>query len=71
MKFIVCCISGEVQKKRNSREKNKEYGASWIGQNDVVSRIVLGFDGRISNLKFVNEAIQNLGQEEVKKQLGN
>jgi len=36
----------------------------------VVSRIVLGFDGRINNLKFVNEAIQNLGQEEIRKQLG-
>ena len=27
-----CIIPGEVQKKRDSREKNKEYGASWIGQ---------------------------------------
>ena len=53
-----CIIPGEVQKKRDSREKNKEYGASWIGQNDVVSRIVLGFDGRISNLKFVSESVQ-------------
>jgi 20S proteasome alpha/beta subunit len=65
-----CIIPGEVQKKRDSREKNKEYGASWVGQNDVVSRIVLGFDGRISNLKFVNEAMKNLGQEEIRKQLG-
>lgn len=65
-----CIIPGEVQKKRDSREKNQEYGASWIGQNDVVSRIVLGFDGRINNLKFVNEAIKNLGQEEIIKQLG-
>jgi len=46
-----CRIPGEVQKKRDSKEKGKEYGASWIGQVDVVSRIVLGFDGRISNLK--------------------
>ena len=65
-----CIIPGEVQKKRDSREKSKEYGASWIGQNDVVSRIVLGFDGRINNLKFVNDAIQNLEQEEIRKQLG-
>jgi len=65
-----CLIPGEVQKKRDSREKGKEYGASWIGQTDVVSRIVLGFDGRINNLKFVSEAVQKLGQGEIKKQLG-
>jgi 20S proteasome alpha/beta subunit len=65
-----CIIPGEVHKKRDSREKNQEYGASWIGQNDVVSRIVLGFDGRINNLKFVNDAMQSLGQEEIRKQLG-
>jgi hypothetical protein len=41
------------RKKRDSKEKGKEYGASWIGQVDVVSRIVLGFDGRINNLKFI------------------
>jgi hypothetical protein len=65
-----CLIPGEVQKKRDSREKGKEYGASWIGQTDVVSRIVLGFDGRINNLKFVSEAVQKLGQGEIRKQLG-
>jgi 20S proteasome alpha/beta subunit len=66
-----CYIPGEVQKKRDSREKGKEYGASWIGQVDVVSRIVLGFDGRIGSIKFINEAGQQLGQDEVKKQLRN
>jgi hypothetical protein len=64
-----CLIPGEVQKKRDSREKGKEYGASWIGQTDVVSRIVLGFDGRINNLKFVSETVQKLGQGEIRKQL--
>lgn len=66
-----CYIPGEVQKKRDSKEKGKEYGASWIGQIDVVSRIVLGFDGRIRNIKFINEATQRLGQEEANKQLRN
>lgn len=66
-----CYIPGEIQKKRDSKEKGKEYGASWIGQIDVVSRIVLGFDGRIGNIKFINEATQELGQEEVNKQLRN
>ena len=66
-----CYIPGEIQKKRNSKEKGKEYGVSWIGQIDVMSRIVLGFDGRIRNIKFINEATQKLGQEEVNKQFRN
>ena len=67
----ICYIPGEVQKKRDSREKGKEYGASWIGQSDVVSRIVLGFDGRISNLKFINEVERKIGQDQINKQLRN
>jgi len=67
----ICYIPGEIQKKRDGKEKGKEYGASWIGQIDVVSRIVLGWDGRIGNIKFVNEATKNHGQEEVNKQLRN
>jgi 20S proteasome alpha/beta subunit len=65
----ICYIPGEIQKKRDSKEKGKEYGASWIGQIDVVSRIVLGFDGRIGNLPFVNTSAKNLGQDEINKQL--
>jgi len=65
----ICYIPGEIQKKRDGKEKGKEYGASWIGQIDVVSRIVLGFDGRIGNLKFVNQTAQQVGQEEMQKQL--
>ncbi|RLB03480.1 MAG: hypothetical protein DRG83_06955 [Deltaproteobacteria bacterium] len=65
----ICYIPGEIRKKRDSKDKGKEYGADWIGQIDVVSRIVLGFDGRIANIKFVKEAIQRDGQAEVNKQL--
>ena len=65
----ICYIPGEIQKKRDSKEKGKEYGASWVGQIDVVSRIVLGFDGRIENLKFVNEATQQAGKEQINAQL--
>ena len=65
----ICYIPGEIQKKRDSREKGIEYGASWIGQIDVVSRIVLGFDGRISNLPFINEIIKKTGHDELNKQL--
>lgn len=67
----ICNIPGEVRKKRDSKERGKEHGASWIGQIDVISRIVLGFDGRIRNVKFVNEATAKLGAEEVNKQLRN
>lgn len=65
----ICYIPGEVQKKRSSREKGKEYGAAWIGQTDVVARIVLGFDGRVGNLKFVNEMSEKYGNEDINKQL--
>ena len=66
---FTCHIPGEKKKNRDSRQKGREYGASWIGQTDVVSRIVLGFDGRIGNLPFVNEASNQLGKEHIGKQL--
>ncbi len=64
-----CYIPGEIQKKRDSKGKGKEYGASWIGQIDVVSRIVLGYDGRIGNLKFIKEATPSVGKEQINMQL--
>ena len=66
-----CHIPGKVQKVRDGNEKGKEYGSSWIGQTDVVSRIVLGFDGRVGNLEFVSKAVQEKGKEEINKQLRN
>jgi len=65
----VCRIPGEIEKKRDSKEKGREYGASWIGQTDVVSRIILGFDWRINNFKFIQEARKDNGPEAIKKQL--
>ncbi len=62
-------IPGEVEKKRDSKKKGMEYGASWVGQMDVVSRIVLGWDGRIGNLKFMQDAHKKYGKEEITKQL--
>jgi len=64
-----CDIPGEIQARRSSKEKGKEYGASWIGQTDVTSRIVLGWDGRIFNLPFIQEASKKLGEEQVARQL--
>ncbi len=66
--FIVN-IPGEVQAKRNSKEKGKEYGADWVGQTDVVSRIVLGFDGRIGNLPMMQKISSEIGVDETNKQL--
>lgn len=70
-KVYICSIPGEISKKKDSTEKGKEYGASWIGQSDLVQRIVLGHDGRIRNIKFVQESIQKYGMEEINNQLRN
>ncbi|MFW6149464.1 MAG: hypothetical protein ACOC6D_06370 [Atribacterota bacterium] len=66
---FTCHIPGNKKKNRDSREKGKEYGASWIGQTDVVSRIVLGFDGRIGNLPFVEEASKHFDKKIIGRQL--
>ncbi len=62
-------IPGEIVQRRDSSQKGKEYGANWIGQTDVVSRIVKGWDPRVFNAPFVGEAIKQKGQPEVEKQL--
>ena len=62
-------IPGEVVKRRDSKQKGMEYGANWIGQTDVVSRIIKGWDPRILNSGFVNEAVKQKGQPEIEKQL--
>lgn len=62
-------IPGDILKRRDSKQKNMEYGANWIGQTDVVSRIVKGWDPRIFNAPFVGETIKQKGQPEVEKQL--
>lgn len=63
-------IPGEnLDEKRSSSEKGKEYGASWIGQTDVVSRIVLGFDGRIGNLPFIQQIGNQIGHNTIQQQL--
>lgn len=68
----VCLIyvPGEVQLKRTGKEKGKEYGAAWTGQIEMVVRIVLGRDPRITNVPFVQKAIREIGEQNVYKQLG-
>lgn len=48
----VVYVPGKTQVSRDSKVKGQEYGANWIGQIDVIARIVLGFDARIQNLPF-------------------
>jgi len=63
-------VPGDIEMLRNSTQKGKEYGASWIGQTDVLTRIVLGFDPRIGNLPLLQEATQKFTEQGVKQQLG-
>jgi hypothetical protein len=62
-------IPGKTEVKRDSKVKGMEYGAGWIGQTDVVSRIVLGFDPRMGNLPLMQKATMELGLPEIQKQL--
>lgn len=62
-------VPGKSEVKRDSRIKGKEYGAGWIGQTDVVTRIVLGFDGRIRNLPLFQKADAELGFDKTQEQL--
>jgi hypothetical protein len=64
-----CRIPGTIQKLRDSYQLDKQYGSSWIGQGDVVTRIVLGFDGRIANADFMKEFFQSRGEADVQRQL--
>ncbi len=62
-------IPGETMKRRDSNQKGMEYGANWIGQTDVVSRIIKGWDPRILNTVFIADVIKQKGQPEIEKQL--
>jgi len=62
-------IPGEIMKRRDSNQKGMEYGANWIGQTDVVSRIIKGWDPRILNTAFIGEIVKQKGQPEIEKQL--
>jgi hypothetical protein len=67
---MVCAVDvpGGVRVVR-SNKKGMEYGANWIGQTDVVNRIVLGVDARIRALPFTQKAAQEISQEQVDVQL--
>lgn len=67
--YTVYIPGDTVDARRDSTVRGREFGANWIGQTDVLSRIVLGYDGRIGNLPFVQEAAGKIGQDIVQQQL--
>jgi hypothetical protein len=69
--YEVCLstIPGKIEHRRSTSRKGAEYGADWIGQIDVVSRIILGFDPRVGGVAFVQDAIQKNGEGTIKTQL--
>jgi hypothetical protein len=62
-------VPGKVDNARDSRLPGKEYGAGWIGQTDVVTRLVLGFDPRLQGIPLVREAASKIGEAAVQQQL--
>ena len=62
-------VPGEIIKRRDSNQRGMEYGANWIGQTDVVSRIIKGWDPRIFNVPFIGDILRQKGQPVLEKQL--
>jgi len=63
-------VPGDIQLLRDSADPSLAYGANWIGQSDVIRRIILGFDPRIASIPFVREASAKLSEKELNQQLG-
>jgi hypothetical protein len=61
-------VPGPTNHVRKHGDQN-QYGASWTGQTDVVTRVILGYDPRAENLMFVQAARQSLGEENVNEAL--
>jgi hypothetical protein len=47
-----------------------EYGANWLGQTDVISRLILGFDTRIGDLPVMQSISTRYPPDELRCQLG-
>ncbi|SRR5258706_2084870 len=65
----VVYVPGNAKVSRDSKVKGQEYGANWIGQIDVIARIVLGFDARIQNLPFFAKVASENTPAQIKAQL--
>lgn len=59
-------IPGTIQQKRQPND----YGGTWVGQGDVVARLILGYDGRIFANPFFQQKFQGSTQQEIQQQLG-
>ena len=66
----ICYLPGGIQKKRDSKTKNLEYGANWLGQTDLVNRIIKGFDPRIFNIKSINQLTNTISIEQLNSEFG-
>ena len=46
------------------KRKNAEYGCTWVGQGDVVSRLILGYDSKLFKVPMINsmnkKSLENL-----------
>ena len=62
-------IPGPTKYVRKHGDPN-QYGASWTGQGDVLTRVILGYDPRAHDLPLIQASKQNLGEDKVKEQLG-
>ena len=69
-KVFIVNVPGNVQAKRDGNIKGKEFGADWIGQIDIATRIVLGFDPRVESLPFVRENLQKNSSETLQQLRG-
>lgn len=62
-------VPGEVHKRRDSGQQGMEYGANWIGQTDVVSRIIKGWDPRIFNTQTIADIVKKEGSKKIESEL--
>jgi len=58
---FICNIPGGVSPLRDTNNP----GPNWIGQFDVVARIIKGWDPRLANLGFVRQLEQQGGQQAI------
>lgn len=61
---------GSVPKGVTGQKDSQECGAFWIGQTDVLQRIIMGSAPEIGGLKFVQDAIAKAGPADVRGELG-
>ena len=41
------------------KRRNAEYGCTWVGQGDVVSRLILGYDSKLFKVPMINSMNKN------------